>query len=118
MFQAGRIFAQVETVGEDTLVSSAVDKIAGANFLPRGCLELDPLLVDLNARDFGFLAGHGAIVNSQVMKISVDILPEPVVLITSTGPELQAFLGVVDLARAMIDVAEVAFDAASGADVS
>ena len=44
MFQAGRILAQAETVGEDTLVSRAVDEIAGANFFPCRCLELYPLL--------------------------------------------------------------------------
>jgi hypothetical protein len=70
-------------------------------------------LIDFNGRDFGFLAGHGAIVDGQVMQVSVDILAKPVVLIASTSTELQPFLGVVNLA--MIDIAEMALDAASGA---
>jgi hypothetical protein len=48
MFQASWILAQAKAVGEDTLVSRAVDQIAGANFFPCRCLELDPLF-DLNA---------------------------------------------------------------------
>ena len=67
MFQAGRIFAQAKTIGEDALVSSAVDQIAGVNFFPVDVWSFTPCLIDFNARDFGFLAGHGAIVDGQVM---------------------------------------------------
>ena len=48
---------------------------------------------------------------------AVGILAKPVVLVTSAGAELKAFLRIVSLARAVIDIAEVAFDPASGADV-
>ena len=91
MFKPAWIVAQAKALREDALVSSAIDEVAGANFFTCGCLELYPLLVDLKAGDFGFLAGHGAIVDGQVVKISVDILAEPVILVTSAGAELQAF---------------------------
>ena len=73
--------------------------------------------VNLEAGNFGLLPRYGAIVNGQIVKVSVDILAEPVVLVTRGGTELQTFLPIVGVARAMIDIAEVAFDAASGADV-
>ena len=50
------------------------------------------------------------------MKISVDILSKPMVLVTRGGPELQTFRRVVSLAWAMIHIAKVALDATSGAD--
>ena len=80
-------------------------------------MELYPLFVDLNARDFGFLPGHGAIVNGQVVKVSVGILAEPVILVTRRGAELQAFLRIVSLTWAMVHIAEVALEATSRADV-
>src|SRR6266550_3917007 len=117
VFEPSGIFAQAKAVRDNAFVASAVDEVTGANLFACGCLDFYALLVDLNARDFGFLAGHGAIVDGQVMKISVGILAEPVILIPSAGAELQAFLRIVSLARAVIDITEVALDAAGGGDV-
>src|SRR5437667_7786613 len=117
VFEPSGICAQANARPDDALVSGAIDQVAGADFFTCGCLELYSLFVDLNARDFGFLPGYGAIVNGQVVKVSVGILAEPVILFTRGGAELQAFLRIVSLAQAMIDIAEVAFDATGGADV-
>src|SRR5436190_23373964 len=113
VFEPGGIFAQAKAVRDNAPVSCAIDEVAGANFFTCRRLDLYPLVVDLNPRDFGFLAGHGAIVDGQVVKVSIGILAKPVILVPSTGAELQAFPRIVSLARAVIDIAEVTLDAAS-----
>src|SRR6266481_508321 len=117
VFEPSGILTQAKALGDEALVSGAIGQVAGANFFTCGCMELYPLFVDLNARDFGFLAGYGAIVNGQVVKVSVGILAEPVILVTRGGAELQAFLRIVSLAQAMVHIAEVALEATSRADV-
>ncbi len=52
----------------------------------------------------------------QVVKIRIYILAEPMVFVTCAGAELQALGRIIDLARAMIDIAEVTFNSAAGAD--
>src|SRR6266849_5099850 len=105
VFEPSGILTQAKALRDDALVSGAIDQVAGANFFTCGCLDFYPLLVDLNARDVGFLPGYGAIVDGQVVKVSVGILAEPVILVPSTRAELQAFLPIVNLARAMIHIA-------------
>src|SRR5262249_9179175 len=90
MLEPGGIFAQAKVIGEDTLMSGAIGKVAGADFFPARCLELYPLLVDLDRRDFGLLARHGAIVHRKIMQIGIDILTKPMVLVAGASAELKA----------------------------
>jgi hypothetical protein len=98
-------------------VSGAIDKITGANFFTRGRLELYTLFVDLEVGYFRFLPRHRAIVNREIVKIGINILPEPMILIARARTELQAFSAIVNLTGSMIDIAEVALKAACGADM-
>src|SRR6476620_588511 len=110
MFQAGWILAQPKSVCENTSVAGSVDNIARADLFALRSLKLDSAFVDLNTRDFGFLAGHRTVMDSQIVEIGVNILAEPMVFIPGAGAKLQPLLRVVRLARAMKDVSEMAFD--------
>src|SRR6478672_352322 len=117
VLEPGRIFAQTEMVRDNAPVSRAVDQITRADLFARGGLKLYPLLIDLNAGDLGLLARHGTIMDGKVVKVSVGILTEPMILVPSTRAKLKAFLPIVDLTRPVKDITEVTFDAATSGDV-
>src|SRR5215471_18169829 len=117
MFEASGIFAQAQALRDDALVPSSVDKIAGANCFACGCLELYALFVNLKAGYFGLLPRHCTVVNGEIMKVSINILPEPMIFVPRARAELQAFAPIINLTRPVIDIAKVAFNAASRADM-
>ena len=110
MLETAWVVAQTEALRENTVVPSTVNEVAGTNLFAGGCLEPYSLPVDFQFGQFGLLTGDGAIVNSNVVEISVYVLPKPMVLIPSAGSELQTFCPIVNLAGTMKDVAEVAFN--------
>ncbi len=48
------------------------------------------------------MPGNCAVMNSEMVEISIDILPKPVVFVLGTGPELEGFPTVVYLARPVV----------------